>query len=145
MKTLIAPARVKVIPLGTAKVGVAIPQRKVQPQNYDYFTREIVEDKLNDLRREKGLKLEDIKVISVEKEKRPELKLPPQAIVQEAKALALIEIPMTIHRKVLDAIRTKLWDRGEGIAVRFEVNRHLPSSKISAEHDYFQILEEEKV
>ena len=129
--TLVAPACVRVIFLGTAKA-------RIQPKNYTYkelFTKEIAEDLLEELKREQGLKLEDVKVLSVEKEKR---------VVQEANPSAVIEVPLTVHRKVLDEIRIKLWDKGEGIAVRFKVNRYLPSSKLSADNDYFAIMEEEK-
>ena len=112
----------------------------IQLPKFNYkepFAKQLVEHELNLLRKEKGLKLEDIKVLSVEKEKRPELKFP--GVTQEAKPIAFIEVPITVHRKVLDVIRMKLWNKGEGIAVRFEVNRYLPSSKISADNDYLSI------
>ena len=132
--TLAASACVRVISLGLAKVKAI----SIQPKNYTYkelFTKEIAESLLEELKREQGLKLEDVKVLSVEKEKR---------VVQEANPSAVIEVPLTVHRKVLDEIRIKLWDKGEGIAVRFEVNRHLPSSKLNADNDYFVIIKEEK-
>ena len=140
--TSMAPANVRMISLGVARVREGVLTKPKSCNYHQRFTRETVENSLDDLRLEQVLQLADIKVLSVKKEERPELKFP--GVLQEAKPLATIEIPLTVHHKVLEAIRIKLWDKGAGIAVRFEVNQYLPSSKLSADNDYLAIIEEEK-
>ena len=132
IKTLRAPVCVRVISLGMEKVKAI----SIQPKNYDFkepFTREIVEAKLEELREEKKLELENIKVLSVEKEN------------SETQPFAVIERPLTIHDKILDAIRIKLWDKGAGIAVKFvKANKYKPYNTVNDREHYKKIMEEEK-
>jgi len=97
---------------------------------YKLFTVESIEHELNKLRSEKKLILEDITVKEIIN----------TGQVQQA----VLKIPShTIHPKTLDVVRMWLWNKGNGIAVVFDKNPYIPTSKVSANKDYFTIIEKE--
>ena len=87
---------------------------------YEESLVEKVEDILDVLRKEQGLKLEGFTVLEVKKEERPKLDLPgakPENI-HEPGPVAFIETPGTVGPKVLQLIRETVW-REAGIPVIF--------------------------
>lgn len=105
------------------------PTPRVQT-GYKSFTVESIEHELNKLRSKKKLILEDIKVKEI--------------INTGQTQQAVLAIPShTIHPKTLDVVSAWLWNKGNGIAVVFDKNPYIPTSKVSADKDYFTVIEKE--
>ncbi len=117
------------LPQVLSKRTFVLRERVVSSQNgYKLSQTEMLEQALIDLKKEKGLKLDDVIVKKV--------------IIEHERPIAIVQVPTTLDPRsryseaVLDVIKQKLLKSGAGVVeVRPEVNPYIPSSKVSAEND----------
>ena len=101
--------------------------------------------KLEDIRKDYRLHLEGVKVLSVEKRKHLlELVLNGKAKVLEQPPVVTISFPAGVGDKVLDFIRQKFWDKGNGIAVQLSYDNYAYPSDIKSNEDFFTIVKMEQ-
>ena len=97
--------------------------------------------KLEDLRKDYGLYLDGMKVLSVEKrEHLPKIVLDEKVRVIEPGPVVSISVPINKSYKVLSFIREKFWDKGNGIPVVFLPDNYACPSIDKSNADYLKIV-----